>query len=125
MRRHYFKIAGVGLATLTAAAHVFIGTFDTLRPVLLTDLHPAVQGTIHACWHFLSLFLGLSVWHFARGSQAAKCLADLWIGFALIFVAVGIYTAGLSGLLLVPQWLFLGAAGLLINIHLTVEPRSA
>ncbi len=107
---------GSALAILTAAVHVFVGHFDTLIPLLSADLSPAVLGAFTACWHMISLFLVYSAWQFWRGGQIAIHLAVLWISFAAIFVAVALWQGGASGLLVLPQWLFLGPAGALILI---------
>jgi hypothetical protein len=104
------RVAAV-LAALTAAIHIFIGSADTLLPVLDADLPPAVLGTIHACWHIVGLFLAVSAWLFWRRGSGAVTLAFLWLGAAGIFAAAGIWQAGLAGLWILPQWTLLTAAG--------------
>lgn len=105
-----FRISAV-LAAFTTVLHIFVGTFDTLMPMLEADLPAPVSGTLHACWHMVSLFLVVSVWAFWRGNALARPVAWLWLGSAAIFVAVGIGQGGLAGLLDLPQWTLLGASG--------------
>ncbi len=105
-----FRISAV-LAAFTAVLHIFVGTFDTLIPMLEADLPAPVSGTLHACWHMVSLFLVVSAWAFWQGNAFARPVAWLWLGSAAIFVAVGIGQGGLAGLLDLPQWTLLGAGG--------------
>lgn len=113
----YLKVAGVGLAGLTAAIHIFVGSVDTLSPFVEGDLDMAIKNTFHACWHFISVFLAVSVWSFANETASAKMIARLWIAFAACFFTVGLYSAGLRGLIIAPQWTLLGAAGVLVLLH--------
>lgn len=105
-----FRIS-FGLAVLTAALHIFVGTFDTLAPMLAVDLPEAVRGTLHACWHMVSLFLGVSAWCFWRRHPAAPLLAGMWVASALIFVLVAVWQGGAGGLLVLPQWILLVPTG--------------
>lgn len=105
-----FRIA-FGLAALTAALHIFVGTFDTLAPMLDADLPEAVRGTLHACWHMVSLFLAVSAWFFWRRHPAAPVLAGMWVASALIFVLVAVWQGGVGGLLVLPQWILLALTG--------------
>lgn len=107
---------GATLATLTALIHIFVGHFDTLLPLLSSGLPPDVLGAFHACWHFISVFLAYSAWQFWRGGQVANHMAILWVAFAAIFVAVGLWQLGLNGLPVLPQWILLGPSGLLILV---------
>lgn len=125
MNERYLKIAGVGLAGLTAVAHIFVGTYDTLLPLLETDLDLAVKGTLHACWHIISVFLAFSVWSFVKETPAARSAALLWIAFGICFFAVGIYSANLRGLLILPQWILLCPVGVLILLHLRGSKSTA
>ncbi len=107
--------AGAILAGVTAAVHILVGTYDTLLPLLDTPgLTPAVRGTLHACWHFLGFVLAFSAWRFWRGGPDAPGLAAVWIGGALCFALVGLWQAGLAGLVVLPQWVFLSLAGGLV-----------
>lgn len=117
LRNRYLKVAGVGLAGLTAAMHVFVGSFDTLFPLLEADLDMAIKDTFHACWHFISVFLAFSVWSFASETASSKMIARLWIAFAACFFTVGLYSAGLRGLIIIPQWTLLCASGVLVLLH--------
>ncbi len=105
---------GILLAGVTAAVHIFVGTYDTLLPLLAADLALVVKGTFHACWHFVSIFLAMSVWHFAKATPSAKMLAWLWVCFGLVFVAVGAFAEGVGGLIALPQWILLLPAGGLV-----------
>ncbi|MEP4729634.1 hypothetical protein [Parasphingorhabdus sp.] len=115
---------GAALATLTALIHIFVGHFDTLLPLLSSDLSPAVLGSFHACWHIVSVFLAYSAWRFWSGGQIAVHLAIIWILFSVIFVAVGIWQLGLGGLLILPQWVLLGPSGGLVLIGLRSAKQS-
>lgn len=110
MDRKHLKIGAALIGGVTAIAHIGIGTFDTLLPVMEADLSPMVSGTIQACWHFISMFLVYSVWVFWTGRNL-RPVAFLWLGFAMSFIAIGLSFDGIAGLLIVPQWIFLGAAG--------------
>lgn len=105
-----FRISAI-LAAFTAVLHIFVGTFDTLIPMLEADLPAPVSGTLHACWHMVSLFLVVSIWAFWQCNLLARPVAWLWLGSAAIFVAVGIWHGGLAGLLVLPQWTLLGVSG--------------
>ncbi|MEY8881548.1 hypothetical protein [Donghicola sp. XS_ASV15] len=118
------RIAAV-LAAFTAVLHIFVGTFDTLMPMLTMDLPAPVLGTLHACWHMVSLFLVVSAWAFWRGGAMARPVAWLWMGSAAIFVAVGVWQDGLVGLLELPQWTLLGASGGLSLYATRARPRFA
>ncbi|WP_432637510.1 hypothetical protein [Albidovulum sp.] len=117
------RFAGAGLAALVAAAHVFVGTFDTLVPLLDSDLALPVKGTFHACWHFISIVLIVSVWAFAKGTALARPIAWLWIAFGICFVAAGIFGAGIDGIVAVPQWVLLVPVGVLVLITQTGPTR--
>lgn len=105
---------GTALAVLTVLIHVFIGHIDTLLPLLAGDLPPSVSGAFHACWHMISVFLAYSAWRFWCGGQIAVHMAVLWVVFAVIFVVVGLWQLGPEGLLILPQWVLLGPAGVLV-----------
>ncbi len=105
---------GAALATLTTSIHALVGHFDTLLPLLSSDLTPPVLGAFHACWHMITVTLAYSAWQFWRGGQIARQLAALWIVFAVIFVGVGLWQFGMAGLWILPQWLFLGGSGALV-----------
>lgn len=106
------SILGITIAAVAAVARVILGTYDTLLPLLQAEVDPMIKGTFHACWHFISIFLVFSVWRFFKGTAYAYHIAILWIGFSICFLVVGITTAGASGLLMLPQWIFLGSAGI-------------
>ncbi len=116
---------GAALATLAAIIHIFVGHFDTLLPLLSSDLSPSVLGSFHACWHFVSVFLAYSAWRFWYDDQVAVHLAIIWIAFSVIFVAVGIWQLGLGGLLILPQWILLGPSGALVLIGLRSAKQHA
>ena len=107
------RYAATAFAAFTALLHSLLGSYDTLIPMLEADLDPALRGTFHACWHFVSLFLLFSTYAFWRGRAGAGDLAALWIGFAVLFFGVGLWQGGVSGLMVLPQWILLGPAGVL------------
>ncbi len=107
------RYAATAFAAFTALLHSLVGTYDTLLALLEADLDPALRGTFHACWHFISLFLLFSAYAFWRRRASTRDLAALWIGFAVVFFGVGLWQGGLSGLMVVPQWILLAPAGVL------------
>jgi hypothetical protein len=114
MKHRVLEIAGLVIAGIAAIAHISVGTYDTLLSLLQSDLAPVLKGTIHACWHFVSIFLVFSVWSFFMEKPYASRLAMLWIGLSVCFILVALITSGISGLLRFPQWMFLGGAGFLL-----------
>ncbi len=117
-----FRIIASILAAATALAHIGLGTFDTLKPVMANpDLSPMVTGTIAACWHFLSLFLAASAYVFwVKRHPATSLFALLWIAFGIVFLIVGATT---SGILSLPQWIALIPAGVLACMALNAEAQ--
>lgn len=109
---------GTMLAAVTTAVHIFIGTADTLNPMLAAGLAPAVAGTLHACWHVLSLILLYSTAMFWRADPAARHFAVIWLGGAVIFAAVGLWQQGVMGLIVLPQWTLLAATGIVVLLGL-------
>ncbi len=117
---------GAALATLTFIIHIAVGHFDTLVPLLSADLPLPVLGAFQACWHMISVFLAYSACQFWRGGPIAVHMAFLWIAFAVIFIAVGVWQSGPTGLLVVPQWILLGpAAALVLTGHHLGASRSS
>lgn len=104
------QIASV-LAMFTAAIHVFVGGADALTPMLAAEMTVEASGAMHACWHFVSIFLLVSAVTFWQGGRTASVFALLWISFAVVFVYVGLYQAGIGGLIANPQWTILLATG--------------
>lgn len=102
------------LAFVTALVHALVGTYDTLLPLLASDLSLAVIGTFHACWHFVTVFLLYSAWVFWKKLKISSILATLWGVFGVIFLVVAFYHVGISGLLILPQWVLLGAVSALM-----------
>ncbi len=105
---------GSTLAFVTALVHALVGTYDTLLPLLVSDLSLAVIGTFHACWHFVTVFLLYSAWVFWKKLKISSILATLWGVFGVIFLVVAFYHVGISGLLILPQWILLGAVSALM-----------
>lgn len=106
------KIASA-LALLTAAIHIFVGGADSLAPMLATDLPAAASGGMHGSWHIVSVFLVWSIAVFWVGKEPAFHFALIWIASALVFMYVGFYQAGPSGVLANPQWAILLPTGVL------------
>ncbi len=101
------------LALLTAAVHTFIGGKDSLIPLLEAGFDPMAEGALHASWHIVAIFLAWSSVAFWKGGVAGRHFAGLWIASALAFICVDLWQAGLTGLLLNPQWTILAPVGLL------------
>jgi len=112
----FAKIASA-LAALTAFVHLFVGGADCLAPLLAAELTPNAAGAMHACWHFVSVFLLSSVLVFWRGGPIAFHYAILWILTGIVFIYVGLYQGGPGGLITNPQWtiLFLTAGMALVH----------
>jgi hypothetical protein len=110
------KITAV-LAAITAFVHFFVGGADALAPTLAADLSAPTSGAMHACWHFVSVFLFLSAFVFIRGGETAFHFSILWILFAIVFIYVGLYQGGPGGLLVNPQWTILLTTGLIGLMH--------
>lgn len=108
----FAKIAAA-LAAITALVHIIVGGADALEPTLAAALAPNAAGAMHACWHFVSIFLISSVVVFLRGGSAALHFSILWILFAGVFVFVGLYQGGAGGLITNPQWTILLPTGLI------------
>lgn len=107
------RSAAIALATLTALVHFFVGGADALAPMLDAGLTAPSEGAMHAVWHFATLLLFWSVYVFWRGGEMARHYAAIWIAMALVFIYVGLYQSGISGLLVNPQWTILGLTGAL------------
>ena len=114
------RVIATILAAVTALAHIGLGTFDTLKPVMANpDLAPMVRGTIAACWHFLGLFLAASAYVFwVKRHPSTNMFALLWIAFCVIFLIVGATTEGILSL---PQWIALIPTGVLGCMALNKE----
>jgi hypothetical protein len=124
MRRIFAYIA-TSLASLTAIVHLLLGGADALAPTLSANLPPAAEGAMHACWHMISFFLILSAFAFWFGEKTAFHFAISWVVFAIIFIYVGMYQAGLTGLLTNPQWTILltTAAMALLNHRMELKQQ--
>ena len=101
------------MALLTAAVHTLIGGEDSLIPFLEANIDPIAEGALHASWHVVAIFLAWSSVAFWKGGVVGRHFAGLWIASALAFVGVDLWQAGLTGLLLNPQWAILAPVGLM------------
>lgn len=79
--------------------------------MLAAELPAVAEGTLHASWHIVAVFLAWSGVVFWRGGVAARDFAGLWIASAIVFIAVDLWQAGLAGLVMNPQWTLLGVVG--------------
>ncbi len=106
------KVAA-GLAVFTALVHLVVGGADALSPMLEAELPPAASGAMHACWHIVSAFLIWSGVVFWYGKESSFHFGLLWIASAIVFISVGIYQAGVQGIIANPQWTLLLPTGVL------------
>jgi hypothetical protein len=117
-------IAGI-IALLTAMVHIFMGTPLVHRPLLSSALALDLRLLLYACWHLVSVMLLASAAFLLRACTARRiCQSrDLimlvgvsWIGFGVVFVAIGLSFPG--ALLRLPQWTLLLPVGVLCLLHL-------
>ena len=101
------------MAIATAAIHTLVGGYDSLAPMLSSQLPAVAEGALHASWHMVALFLAWSGVVFWNGGPTSRHFAGLWCAFALIFIAVNLWQAGPSGLLINPQWTILAFVGVI------------
>lgn len=111
--RSFLRGISALLALFTAAIHTFVGSQDSLIPMLDAQIDPVAEGALHASWHIVAAFLVWSAYAFWKGGTVAKHFAGLWVVSALIFVGVDLWQSGPAGLMQNPQWIILGPAGLL------------
>ena len=73
-----------------------------------------IRRAFYACGLFISILFVFSVWSLVKETTHASQIAMLWIGFAACLVIAVIVYAGIDGLLILPQLIFLVLAGLLL-----------
>jgi len=111
------------LALLTALIHVFAGQIDPVRPFLKSTLDDIPKASLLACWHLVSVTLFVSSlvllyvgWYDIDSLYfIIQLLGFLYILYASVFVAVGLYFFGLKAVVKLPQWILLLPIGLLAN----------
>ncbi|WP_017093141.1 hypothetical protein [Vibrio splendidus] len=111
------------LALFTALVHVFAGQIDPVRPFLESKLDDIPKATLLACWHLVSVTLFVSSlmllyvgWYGIDSLYfLIQLLGFLYILYASVFVAVGLYFFGAKVFVKLPQWTLLLPIGLLAN----------
>ncbi|MEZ9209421.1 hypothetical protein AB6E95_18215 [Vibrio splendidus] len=111
------------LALFTALVHVFAGQIDPVRPFLKSKLDDIPKATLLACWHLVSVTLFISSlmllyvgWYGIDSLYfLIQLLGFLYILYASVFVAVGLYFFGAKVFVKLPQWILLLPIGLLAN----------
>ncbi|PMO02528.1 hypothetical protein BCT19_19745 [Vibrio splendidus] len=111
------------LALFTALVHVFAGQIDPVRPFLKSKLDDIPKATLLACWHLVSVTLFVSSlmllyvgWYGIDSLYfLIQLLGFLYILYASVFVAVGLYFFGAKVFVKLPQWTLLLPIGLLAN----------
>nr|WP_229650211.1 hypothetical protein [Vibrio splendidus]MCC4882828.1 hypothetical protein [Vibrio splendidus] len=111
------------LALFTTLVHVFAGQIDPVRPFLKSKLDDIPKATLLACWHLVSVTLFISslmllyVGWYGMDSLyfLIQLLGFLYILYASVFVAVGLYFFGAKVFVKLPQWILLLPIGLLAN----------
>lgn len=116
-------IAAAGVAAVTLGIHVVLGQIDPVRPLLATELDPVAKQTMLAAWHIVSvvllvgsLALGLAGAGVLEGGarQAVALLLGLsYVGFAAVFLVIGLAAFGGRGTTRLPQWTLLLPVGAL------------
>ena len=109
------------LALFTTLVHVFAGQIDPVRPFLKSKLDDIPKATLLACWHLVSVTLFVSSlmllyvgWYGIDSLYfLIQSLGFLYILYASVFVAVGLYFFGSKVFVKLPQWIFLLPIGLL------------
>lgn len=110
------------LAAVTTLVHIFAGGADVAAPLLASALHPEVKYTLYACWHLVSLTLGLSAgvlfWAAHRNQyqpwhKTIRLVGSLWAGFGGVFLVIALACPESGGLIKLPQWILLLAVGIL------------
>ncbi|MDP2590049.1 hypothetical protein [Vibrio splendidus] len=111
------------LALFTTLVHVFTGQIDPVRPFLKSKLDDIPKATLLACWHLVSVTLFVSSlmllyvgWYGIDSLYfLIQLLGFLYILYASVFVAVGLYFFGAKVFVKLPQWILLLPIGLLAN----------
>ncbi|MFA0614741.1 hypothetical protein AB4582_11030 [Vibrio splendidus] len=111
------------LALFTTLVHVFAGQIDPVRPFLKSKLDDIPKATLLACWHIVSVTLFVSSlmllyvgWYGIDSLYfLIQLLGFLYILYALVFVAVGLYFFGAKVFVKLPQWILLLPIGFLAN----------
>ncbi|MEZ8541193.1 hypothetical protein BH582_03310 [Vibrio sp. 10N.222.47.A9] len=111
------------LALFTTLVHVFAGQIDPVRPFLKSKLDDIPKATLLACWHLVSVTLFVSSlmllyvgWYGIDSLYfLIQLLGFLYILYASVFVAVGLYFFGAKVFVKLPQWILLFPIGLLAN----------
>ncbi|MFA0570915.1 hypothetical protein [Vibrio gallaecicus] len=109
------------LALFTTLVHVFAGQIDPVRPFLKSKLDDIPKATLLACWHLVSVTLFVSSlvllyvgWYGIDSLYfLTQLLGFLYILYASVFVAVGLYFFGAKVFVKLPQWILLLPIGLL------------
>ncbi|RIH73889.1 hypothetical protein BJG01_11840 [Vibrio splendidus] len=111
------------LALFTTLVHVFAGQIDPVRPFLKSKLDEIPKATLLACWHLVSVTLFVSSlmllyvgWYGIDSLYfLIQLLGFLYILYASVFVAVGLYFFGAKVFVKLPQWILLLPIGFLAN----------
>ncbi|MFA0391612.1 hypothetical protein AB4508_21265 [Vibrio splendidus] len=111
------------LALFTTLVHVFSGQIDPVRPFLKSKLDDIPKATLLACWHLVSVTLFVSSlmllyvgWYGIDSLYfLIQLLGFLYILYASVFVAVGLYFFGAKVFVKLPQWILLLPIGFLAN----------
>ncbi|MEZ8618428.1 hypothetical protein AB6D33_21520 [Vibrio splendidus] len=111
------------LALFTTLVHVFAGQIDPVRPFLKSKFDDIPKATLLACWHLVSVTLFVSSlmllyvgWYGIDSLYfLIQLLGFLYILYASVFVAVGLYFFGAKVFVKLPQWILLLPIGLLAN----------
>ncbi|PTP36615.1 hypothetical protein CWO07_08500 [Vibrio splendidus] len=111
------------LALFTTLVHVFAGQIDPVRPFLKSKLDEIPKATLLACWHIVSVTLFVSSlmllyvgWYGIDSLYfLIQLLGFLYILYASVFVAVGLYFFGAKVFVKLPQWILLLPIGFLAN----------
>jgi len=98
----------------TAVVHLVAGQIDPVRPLLAATMNESSKWTLHACWHLVSADLVLAaavLVYLARnddpGIAAPRLISAHFLAYGLVFIVIGLTSAGPRGLVVLPQWVLL------------------
>ena len=108
------------LASITAFFHIFSGGREVAGPLLASTTKEEVKLTMYACWHLVSISLGVSSLAllangigFYDSPALIVFISLLWLLYGIVFLAVTLHIAKPKGLFRFPQWTILIPVGLL------------
>ncbi|MBN1485172.1 MAG: hypothetical protein JXA37_10650 [Chloroflexia bacterium] len=121
MMNAWWLAAGI-VGLITALIHLIGGQIEIIRPFSQSDLAAMPRGTLHACWHMVTVILfasaGIMLYLGASPQNGEQTLLALFIGgqfvaYALVFLVLTLAGDWDKKLIRLPQWMLLLPIGLL------------